>query len=91
MSPTLSDEGKDQLLMMSTLEPSDIKRARQLLDSVIKSNPKHAPGWIAAASLEGESGAELSSRANELMDRRLEFGSARKEDGCCEEDHRSGL
>lgn len=31
---------------------SDIKRARALLDSVIKTNPKHAPGWIAAAALE---------------------------------------
>lgn len=30
----------------------DIKRARALLDSVIKTNPKHAPGWIAAAALE---------------------------------------
>jgi hypothetical protein len=76
---------------MSTLGISDIKRARQLLDSVIKSNPKHAPGWIAAASLEGESGAELFNRANELMECRLDSGSPCEEDGCCEEDHRSGL
>lgn len=33
---------------------SDIKQARQLLQNLIQSNPKHAPGWIAAASLEGE-------------------------------------
>ncbi len=33
---------------------SDIKQARQLLQNLILSNPKHAPGWIAAASLEGE-------------------------------------
>ncbi|KAI9366078.1 PRP1 splicing factor, N-terminal-domain-containing protein [Zopfochytrium polystomum] len=33
-------------------EISDIKRARQLLRSVITTNPKHAPGWIAAARLE---------------------------------------
>ncbi|WVQ82167.1 hypothetical protein IAT38_004295 [Cryptococcus sp. DSM 104549] len=30
----------------------DIKQARQLLQNLIQSNPKHAPGWIAAASLE---------------------------------------
>ncbi len=38
----------------SDAQIGDIKRARQLLDSVIKTNPKHGPGWIAAASLEGE-------------------------------------
>lgn len=32
---------------------SDIKQARQLLQNLIQTNPKHAPGWIAAASLEG--------------------------------------
>ena len=32
---------------------SDIKQARQLLQNLILSNPKHAPGWIAAASLGG--------------------------------------
>lgn len=36
----------------SDAQIGDIKRARQLLDSVIKTNPKHGPGWIAAASLE---------------------------------------
>lgn len=39
-------------VMQSDAQIGDIKRARQLLDSVIKNNPKHAPGWIAAASLE---------------------------------------
>lgn len=91
MSPALSDEGKEQLLTMSGLDCSDIKRARQLLDSVIKSNPKHAPGWIAAASLEGQSSTRRLIRAHELMKSLLDSGSARKEDGCCEEDHRSGL
>ncbi|KAK6542945.1 hypothetical protein TWF694_006883 [Orbilia ellipsospora] len=33
-------------------EVGDIKRVRSLLDSVVKTNPKHAPGWIAAARLE---------------------------------------
>jgi pre-mRNA-processing factor 6 len=36
-------------------DSSDIKQARQLLQNLIQTNPKHAPGWIAAASLEGES------------------------------------
>ncbi|KAJ9097804.1 hypothetical protein QFC19_006672 [Naganishia cerealis] len=39
-------------IMHSDAQIGDIKRARQLLDSVIKTNPKHGPGWIAAASLE---------------------------------------
>ncbi|KAI9500037.1 U4/U6 x U5 tri-snRNP complex subunit Prp1 [Coemansia spiralis] len=33
-------------------EIGDISRARMLLKSVVQTNPKHAPGWIAAARLE---------------------------------------
>ncbi|EFA84027.1 TPR repeat-containing protein [Heterostelium album PN500] len=33
-------------------EIGDIKKARLLFKSVIQTNPKHAPGWIAAAKLE---------------------------------------
>lgn len=36
----------------SDADISDIKKARLLLKSVIQTNPKHAPGWIAAARLE---------------------------------------
>lgn len=36
----------------SAAEISDIKKARNLLRSVISTNPTHAPGWIAAARLE---------------------------------------
>ena len=43
----------------SEAEISDIKKARLLLQSVISTNPKHAPGWIAAARLE-----ELAAAAN---------------------------
>ncbi|KAK6360526.1 hypothetical protein TWF730_006667 [Orbilia blumenaviensis] len=39
-------------------EVGDIKRVRSLLDSVVKTNPKHAPGWIAAARVE-EYGARI--------------------------------
>jgi pre-mRNA-processing factor 6 len=34
----------------------DITRTRSLLESVIKTNPKHAPGWISAARLEEVAG-----------------------------------
>ncbi len=36
----------------SDAEISDIKKARLLLKSVTTTNPRHAPGWIAAARLE---------------------------------------
>jgi len=41
----------------------DIVRVRSLLDSVIKTNPKHAPGWIAAARLEELAGKVVQARA----------------------------
>jgi pre-mRNA-processing factor 6 len=40
----------------------DINRARVLLESVIKTNPKHAPGWIAAARLEELAGKSVAAR-----------------------------
>jgi pre-mRNA-processing factor 6 len=40
----------------SAAEITDIKRARLLLRSVTTTNPKHAPGWIAAARLEEVAG-----------------------------------
>ncbi|KAL5348577.1 U4/U6 x U5 tri-snRNP complex subunit Prp1 [Pseudogymnoascus australis] len=40
----------------------DIKRARVLLESVIRTNPKHAPGWIAAARLEELAGKMVAAR-----------------------------
>ena len=44
------------------VEVGDIKRARVLLESVIKTNPKHAPGWIAAARLEEFAGKIVAAR-----------------------------
>ncbi|KAI5807492.1 putative Pre-mRNA-splicing factor prp1 [Peziza echinospora] len=41
----------------------DIKRARTLLESVIKTNPSHAPGWIAAARLEELAGKMVQARS----------------------------
>lgn len=40
----------------------DVKRVRVLLESVIKTNPKHAPGWIAAARLEELAGKIVAAR-----------------------------
>lgn len=46
----------------SDAEVSDIKKARLLLKSVIQTNPKHAPGWIAAARLEELAGKLQTAR-----------------------------
>uniref|UniRef100_A0A6B2KXN3 PRP1 splicing factor N-terminal domain-containing protein n=1 Tax=Arcella intermedia TaxID=1963864 RepID=A0A6B2KXN3_9EUKA len=43
-------------------EVGDIKQARLLLDSVITSNPSHAPGWIARARLEEADGKIVRAR-----------------------------
>ena len=46
----------------SNVEIGDIKKARSLLDSVIKTNPTHAPGWVAAARLEEVAGRMAVAR-----------------------------
>ncbi len=43
-------------------EVGDVNRVRVLLESVIKTNPKHAPGWIAAARLEEVAGKIVAAR-----------------------------
>lgn len=40
----------------------DVNRARLLLESVIKTNPRHGPGWIAAARLEEFAGKVVAAR-----------------------------
>eukprot|EP01035_Chromulina_nebulosa_P017336 gene17336-22881_t len=42
----------NSLKITSDAEIGDIKKARALLNSVTTTNPKHAPGWIAAARVE---------------------------------------
>lgn len=49
----------------------DIKRVRSLLESVIKTNPKHGPAWIAAARLEEVAGKTVAART--LIARGCEF------------------
>ncbi|PGH19065.1 hypothetical protein AJ79_00099 [Helicocarpus griseus UAMH5409] len=44
------------------VEIGDIKRVRVLLESVTKTNPKHAPGWIAIARLEEIAGRIVAAR-----------------------------
>ncbi|MCJ1341247.1 hypothetical protein MMC09_006543 [Bachmanniomyces sp. S44760] len=53
------------------VEVGDIKRVRVLLESVIKTNPKHAPGWIAAARLEEFAGKIVAAR--NVISRGCEF------------------
>jgi len=52
----------DSVVLKSDAEIGDIKRARMLFDSLVKSNPKHAPGWIAAARLEEHAGKMVPAR-----------------------------
>ena len=51
----------------SQADIQDIKKARKLLQSVTQTNPKHAPGWIAAARLESDLGK--GSLARQLIAR----------------------
>ena len=50
------------LKVNSTADVQDIKKARKLLQSVTQTNPKHAPGWIAAARLESDLGKGSAAR-----------------------------
>eukprot|EP00455_Lapot_gusevi_P044895 TRINITY_DN5682_c0_g1_i2.p1 TRINITY_DN5682_c0_g1~~TRINITY_DN5682_c0_g1_i2.p1 ORF type:complete len:977 (+),score=316.05 TRINITY_DN5682_c0_g1_i2:61-2931(+) len=52
----------NSLKVSSDAEVSDIKKARLLLRSVITTNPKHPPGWIAAARLEETAGKLVAAR-----------------------------
>ncbi|KAJ3300496.1 hypothetical protein HK104_011001 [Borealophlyctis nickersoniae] len=52
----------NSIVVKTDAEISDIKKARTLLRSVITTNPKHAPGWIAAARLEEVAGKHGAAR-----------------------------
>ncbi|GIJ88396.1 hypothetical protein Asppvi_007320 [Aspergillus pseudoviridinutans] len=49
-------------LKAGEVEIGDIKRVRVLLESVTKTNPRHAPGWIALARLEELAGRIVAAR-----------------------------
>lgn len=52
----------NSLKITSSAEIGDIKKARLLLKSVTMTNPKHGPGWIAAARLEEVAGKLVVAR-----------------------------
>ena len=52
----------NSVVLKTDAEIGDIKRARMLFDSLVKSNPKHSPGWIAAAALEEHAGRLVAAR-----------------------------
>jgi len=52
----------NSIVFKTEAEIGDIKRARALLASLTKSNPKHAPGWIAAARVEVAAGKQVAAR-----------------------------
>ncbi|GAA5935611.1 hypothetical protein JCM3775_003366 [Rhodotorula graminis] len=54
--------GLDSQMLKTSSEIGDIKRARALLQSLTKTNPKHAPGWVAAAWLENVAGKQVAAR-----------------------------
>ncbi|GMI39432.1 hypothetical protein TeGR_g5012 [Tetraparma gracilis] len=56
----LTSLGSQQLTSASDL--GDIKKARLLLSSVCKTNPRHGPGWIAAARVEEFAGDMTAAR-----------------------------
>ncbi|PVU99672.1 hypothetical protein BB560_005464 [Smittium megazygosporum] len=52
----------NSIAIKSATEVGDIQKARTLLKSVTTTNPKHAPGWIAAARLEEVAGRMAAAR-----------------------------
>lgn len=52
----------DSVVHKTEAEIGDTKRGRMLLQSLTKSNKKHAPGWIAAARLEEVAGKMVAAR-----------------------------
>ncbi|CAG7848729.1 Pre-mRNA-processing factor 6 AltName: Full=Androgen receptor N-terminal domain-transactivating protein 1; Short=ANT-1; AltName: Full=PRP6 homolog; AltName: Full=U5 snRNP-associated 102 kDa protein; Short=U5-102 kDa protein [Serendipita indica DSM 11827] len=52
----------DSVVHKTDAEIGDIKQARALLDSLVKNNRKHAPGWIAAACVEEHAGRMVAAR-----------------------------
>lgn len=53
----------NSLKVSSDADIADIKKSRMLLESVIQTNPGHAPGWIAAARLEEVAGKLVQARS----------------------------
>ncbi|KAF8488337.1 hypothetical protein F5888DRAFT_1796369 [Russula emetica] len=80
----------DSQVIKTEAEIGGIKRARMLFDSLINSNPKHAPGWIAAAALEEHAGRTVAARKlikqgceqlHQNDDAKIVLGNAAQHDG----------
>ncbi|KAJ7117894.1 PRP1 splicing factor, N-terminal-domain-containing protein [Mycena crocata] len=54
--------GLDSAVIHTDAEIGDIKKARLLFDSMVKSNPTYAQGWIAAACVEEHAGKMAAAR-----------------------------
>jgi len=52
----------DNTVVRTDTEIGDIKKARLLFDSMVKSNPKYMPGWIAATCVEEHAGNMVAAR-----------------------------
>ena len=52
----------NSVVLKSEAKVGDIKRARMLFYSLVKSNLKHSPGWIAAACVEEHAGRMVAAR-----------------------------
>ncbi|GAA98462.1 uncharacterized protein L969DRAFT_87027 [Mixia osmundae IAM 14324] len=52
----------DSIIHKTQAEIGDTKKGRTLLQSLIKTNPSHAPGWIAASELEKVAGKIVAAR-----------------------------
>ena len=52
----------NSLKISSDADVADIKKSRLLLESVTRTNPGHAPGWIASARLEEMAGKLVQAR-----------------------------
>lgn len=56
----LTSLGKTEIDALAQV--GDFARARTLLESLIKTNPRHGPGWLAAARLEDAAGKTVAAR-----------------------------
>jgi pre-mRNA-processing factor 6 len=52
----------NSIILKTEAEIGDIKRTQMLFDSLVKSNPKHTPGWITVACLEEHAGQMVAAR-----------------------------
>ncbi|KAJ6619458.1 PRP1 splicing factor, N-terminal-domain-containing protein [Mycena sp. CBHHK59/15] len=62
INPTAYLTDLNSVIVKSDAEIGDIEKARMLFDSMVKSNPKYAHGWIAAACVEEHAGRIVAAR-----------------------------